>query len=194
MPHKMNARSCERIGALRVVLGGHLTMVNSLAGGQWNEGDVSCSVVRRVALPDAFFALDGLFETTLTVLAEFGAFPAVIEREVAQYLPFLATTKILVRAVQAGAGREAAHEAIQRHAVDVALALRTEGSAENDLLDRLAADDRLPFDRAQLTEVLGDPIEFVGAAPAQVDRFVRAVAEVVDRYPEAARYVPMEVL
>ena len=77
-------------------------MVGELAGDQWNEGDVSCSVVRRVALPDAFFAADGLFQTLLTVLDEFGAYPAVIARELDRYLPFLATTKILVAATRRG--------------------------------------------------------------------------------------------
>ena len=98
----MNTRSCERVNGLAVVLRGYLSMVGELAGDQWNEGDVSCSVVRRVALPDAFFAVDGLFETFLTVLDEFGAFPAVIERELDRYLPFLATTKVLMAAVRAG--------------------------------------------------------------------------------------------
>ena len=96
MPHKMNTRSCERINGLTNVLRGHLTMVAALAGDQWNEGDVSCSVVRRVALPDAFFAVDGVFQTFFHVLADFGAYPAVIERELQRYLPFLATTKVLV--------------------------------------------------------------------------------------------------
>jgi adenylosuccinate lyase len=89
MPHKMNTRSCERVNGLAVVLRGNLTMLGELAGDQWNEGDVSDSVVRRVALPDAFFAADGLFETFLTVLDEFGAFPAVVARELDRYLPFL---------------------------------------------------------------------------------------------------------
>ena len=124
MPHKMNSRSCERVCGFAVILGGHLTMVSALSGGQWNEGDVSDSVVRRVALPDAFFAIDGLFETFLTVLDEFGAFPAVIERENHRYLPFLATTKVLMAAVRAGVGREVAHEAIKETAVGVALAMR----------------------------------------------------------------------
>ena len=61
-------------------------MVAELAGAQWNEGDVFCSVVRRVALPDAFFAVDGQIETFLTVLEEFGAYPAVIQRELDRYL------------------------------------------------------------------------------------------------------------
>ena len=142
MPHKMNTRSCERVNGLAVVLRGHLSMVSELAGDQWNEGDVSCSVVRRVALPDAFFAADGLFQTFLTVLDEFGAFPAVIQRELDRYLPFLATTKVLIAAVRTGVGREAAHEAIKEHAVAVALEMR-QGRTDNDLFDRLAADPRL---------------------------------------------------
>ena len=113
MPHKMNSRSCERVNGLTVILRGYASMAAELAGDQWNEGDVSCSVVRRVALPDAFFAIDGLFETFLTVLDEFGAFPAVIEAELRRYLPFLATTKILMAAVRAGVGRETAHEVIK---------------------------------------------------------------------------------
>ena len=124
MPHKMNTRSCERVNGLAVVTRGYLSMVGELAGDQWNEGDVSCSVVRRVALPDAFFAVDGLFQTFLTVLDEFGAFPAVIQRELDRYLPFLATTKVLMAAVRNGVGREAAHEAIKEAAVGVALDMR----------------------------------------------------------------------
>ena len=88
MPHKMNTRSCERVNGLAVVLRGQATMVGELSGDQWNEGDVACSVVRRVALPDAFYAIDGLLETMLTVLDEFGAFPKVIAAELERYLPF----------------------------------------------------------------------------------------------------------
>ena len=145
MPHKMNARSCERVCGLAVVLRGYASMAGELAGAQWNEGDVFCSVVRRVALPDAFYAIDGLFETFLTVLDDFGAYPAVIDRELERYLPFLATTKVLIAAVRAGVGRETAHEVIKEHAVAVALAMREKGQLENDLLDRLAADERLPL-------------------------------------------------
>ena len=127
MPHKMNTRSCERVNGLQVVLRGYACMAAELAGAQWNEGDVFCSVVRRVALPDAFFALDGQTETFLTVLDEFGAYPAVIQRELDRYLPFLATTRILIAAVRAGVGRETAHEVIKEHAVAVALAMREKG-------------------------------------------------------------------
>ena len=131
MPHKMNTRSCERVNGLAVVVRGYVSMVGELAGDQWLEGDVSDSVVRRVALPDAFFALDGQFETFLSVLADFGVFPAVIEAELRRYLPFLVTTKVLVAAVRHGRGREAAHEVIKEHAVTVALAMRERGSARH---------------------------------------------------------------
>ena len=194
MPHKMNARSCERVGGLLAILRGHLTMVGSLTGDQWNEGDVSCSVVRRVVLPDAFFAVDGLFETFLTVLADFGAHPAVIERELDRYLPFLATTKVLMAAIRNGVGREQAHEVIKEHAVAAALRLREQGAQDNDLLDRLAADARLGIDRDELERVLAAPLDFVGAAPQQVERFVTTVAELVAADPDAARYRPDDIL
>jgi adenylosuccinate lyase len=194
MPHKMNARSCERINGLGVVLNGYLTMVSGLSGSQWNEGDVSCSVVRRVALPDAFLAADGLFETLLTVLDEFGAYPAVVDRELERYLPFLATTKVLVAAVRAGVGRETAHETIKEHAVAVALAQREQALAGNDLVDRLAADARLGLSAAELEGLLADPLSFVGRAPAQVSEFVARVDEVVRRHPDAAAYRPGAIL
>jgi adenylosuccinate lyase len=193
MPHKMNTRSCERVNGLAVVLRGHLSMVSELAGDQWNEGDVSCSVVRRVALPDAFFATDGLFQTFLTVLDEFGAFPAVVQRELDRYLPFLATTKVLMAAVRNGVGREAAHEAIKQAAVGVALDMR-QGQAENDVFARLAADQRLGLTEQQLAGLVADPITFTGAAVDQVQAVVRQVEEVTRRLPEAAAYVPGEIL
>ncbi|MCB9417254.1 MAG: adenylosuccinate lyase [Mycolicibacterium sp.] len=193
MPHKMNTRSCERVNGLQVVLRGYAAMAAELAGAQWNEGDVFCSVVRRVALPDAFFAVDGQIETFLTVLEEFGAYPAVIQRELDRYLPFLATTKVLIAAVRAGMGREAAHEVIKEHAVAVALAMRERG-AEPDLLDRLAADPRLPLDRSALDEALADKAAFIGSAGEQVDQVVAAVNELVSAYPDAAKYTPGAIL
>ncbi len=166
MPHKMNSRSCERINGLKVILSGHLAMAAGLAGDQWNEGDVSCSVVRRVMLPGAFLAVDGMFETFLHVLDELGFYPAVIARELERNLPFLATTRVLMAAVKAGVGRETAHEAIKEHAVAVALDMRERGRVDNDLLARLAADPRLPLDRAALDAIVAEPVSFVGAAPA----------------------------
>ncbi|MGH9216637.1 MAG: lyase family protein, partial [Acidimicrobiales bacterium] len=193
MPHKMNTRSCERVTGLAVVVRGYLSMVSELAGGQWNEGDVSDSVVRRVALPGSFLATDGLFETFVSVLDGFGAFPAVIERELERYLPFLATTKVLMAAVRAGVGRERAHEAIQEHAVAVAQAMR-EGAGDNDLAERLASDARLGLDRGAIDVVLADRSGFVGTAVHQVDAFCHQVEAIVADHPEAARYRPEPIL
>ncbi len=193
MPHKMNTRSCERVNGLAVVLRGYLSMVGELAGDQWNEGDVSCSVVRRVALPDAFFAADGLFQTFLTVLDEFGAFPAVIQRELDRYLPFLATTKVLMAAVRNGVGREAAHEAIKEAAVGTALAMRA-GQADNDVFAKLAADERLGLTRDQIEALVADPIEFTGAAVAQTRAVVARVEALAAAHPAAASYSPGAIL
>ena len=194
MPHKMNARSSERVGGFQAILRGHVTMVGSLAGDQWNEGDVSCSVVRRVAIPDAFLAIDGMFETFLTILDEFGAFPAVIDRELERYLPFLSTTKLLMAAVKTGAGREEAHEAIKEHAVAVALDMREQGRSDNDLLSRLAADDRFPVDPSELDSAISNPLSLAGLAAEQVAAIERRVAALVEANPEAASYRPEDIL
>jgi len=193
MPHKMNARSCERVNGFVSILRGHLTMVSGMVGNQWNEGDVSCSVVRRVALPDAFLAIDGLFETFLSVLEGFGAFPAVADRELAQYLPFVATTRVLMAAVKAGAGRETAHEVIKEHAVATALDMRKASADLTPLVDRLASDDRLPLGAEELEALLGDPLALAGRAPDQVEAVVRRISAVCDRYPEAATYVQSDI-
>ncbi len=194
MPHKMNPRSAERINGLMVLLRGYAGMAGELAGAQWNEGDVSDSVVRRVALPDGFFAADGLIETTLTVLDEFGAYPAVIARELDRYLPFLATTAVLTAAVRAGVGRETAHEVIREHAVAVALAMREKGQTENDLLARLVADERLGLPAGALDGLLADPLAFTGVADEQVAGVSARVAEIVQRFPHAAAYQPAPVV
>lgn len=194
MPHKMNARSCERVSGFTAILGGHLAMVGALLGDQWNEGDVSCSVVRRVALPDAFFAIDGLSQTFFAILSEFGAYPAVIERELNRYLPFLATTKVLMTCVRAGMGRELAHEVIKEHAVAVALRMRERGNADNDLIERLGSDPRIPATTEQLKAALANPVEFVGLAQDQVQTFAAQVQAITARYPDALTYVPAPIL
>jgi adenylosuccinate lyase len=194
MPHKMNTRSCERVNGLAVIIRGYVSMIGELAGDQWNEGDVSCSVVRRVALPDAFFAVDGLFETFLSVLEGFGAFPAVINAELQRYLPFLATTKVLITAVRHGVGRETAHEAIKEHSVAVALQMRETGRVDNDLLDRLAADPRLGITRAELDAAIADPIELAGTADQQVATLAAEIEKLAAAHPDAANYRPGPVL
>ena len=150
-------------------------------------------MVRRVALPDAFFAIDGQLETMLTVLDEFGAFTAMIGRELDRYLPFLATTRILMASVRAGVGRETAHEVIKENAVAMALDMRERG-AEQNLVERLAQDERLPLTQADLEAALADRHAFIGAAESQVDRVLARIQQVVDAHPEAAQYRPGDIL
>lgn len=190
MPHKMNARSCERVNGFHVILKGFLMMISGLAGDQWNEGDVSCSVVRRVVMPDSFYAADGLFETFLTVLNQMGVYEAVVAAELRRYLPFLMTTTILMEAVKRGIGRETAHEVIKEHAVAVSNDLRAGKIMENNLLDRLAEDGRLGIDRADLQRIFDSNSSATGMADAQVEAFRSMVKEVTDRFPDGAGYQP----
>lgn len=194
MPHKMNSRSCERINGFQTILRGHLTMVSSLAGDQWNEGDVSCSVVRRVVLPDAFFTIDGLLETFNTVLRQMEVNDRAIERENARYLPFLLTTSVLMRAVRGGVGRETAHEAIKEHALATVRDLREGKVMSNDLMDRLAADPRLGLKREELASLEKNMAAETGMAATQVDRFIAAVEPWKARFPNALSYRPADIL
>jgi adenylosuccinate lyase len=194
MPHKMNTRSSERINGFQAVLGGFLEMTARLAGDQWNEGDVSCSVVRRVALPGAFFALDGALETFLTVLAEMEVFESSIAADLRRHLPFLATTTLLMEGVKRGGGREALHEVLRKHSVAVARGLRDGSLSENELPRRLGEDAAFPLNEAEIKALLGDPSRFLGAAPAQVDAFARRVAPLRQRFPDAEGYRPEPIL
>ena len=193
MPHKINARNCERICGFATILTGYVTMTAGLTGHQWNEGDVSCSVVRRVALPDAFFALDGQLETFLTVLRQMEVFPAAILAENERNLPFLATTTILMEAVKNGAGRETAHGAIKEHALAAAKAMRS-GDGKSGLLERIAADRRIGLGKKALQAILAENARFVGAAPHQVDAFVAEVKPLGKRFKGAAEYQPGRLL
>ena len=194
MPHKMNSRSCERVNGFAAILKGHLTMAAELAGDQWNEGDVSCSVVRRVFLPDSFFAIDGLIDTFLTILNQMEVYPAVIDQENQRYGPFLATTTVLMEAVKAGAGREEAHEAIKEHAVQTVRDLRTGKITKNDLVARLSSDGRLGLSEAALAEMMGRAQAMTGLAATQVENFCATVREDAQNFPDAANYTPGAIL
>ncbi len=194
MPHKMNSRSCERVNGFHVILKGYLAMAAGLAGDQWNEGDVSCSVVRRVMLPDTFFATDGMFETFLTILGQMDAYEAVIAAETTHYLPFLMTTTILMEAVKAGVGRETAHKAIKEHALATVNDLRTGKIDHNDLMDRLSQDSRLGLTRDTLCAILARGDSESGAAKAQVAAFAESVRKLERAHPAAAAYTPGTIL
>jgi adenylosuccinate lyase len=193
MPHKMNTRSCERINGFHTVLKGHLTMAADLSGAQWNEGDVSCSVVRRVVLPDAFFALDGQYETAFAVVRDFGAFPGVISAELDRYLPFLATTRLLMHAVRQEVGREEAHELIREHAVAAALGLREGKGDGSALIEALGADSRFPGNTAELHAIAAQATTALGTIDRQIESFCNQVDEVA-KSSSAPDYAGAEIL
>ena len=167
MPHKMNSRSSERINGMMVLLRGYNTMTADLAGDQWNEGDVSCSVVRRVVIPDSFYVLDGLLHTFMTILQEFGAFDERIEAELNEYLPLLATTKILMECVKAGMGREEAHKLIKK--------LSTTSS---NFFEALAKEKEFPLSLDQLNGLVKDPADFAGMAVEQSESVANKIKSV----------------
>jgi adenylosuccinate lyase len=169
MPHKMNARSSERINGMMVLLRGYTTMAADLAGDQWNEGDVSCSVVRRVVIPDAFYTIDGLLHTFMTILNEFGIYEENINKELAEQLPFLATSQILTELVKKGMGREIAHELIKKHA--------TTTTASN-FFNALASEKDFPISINELNHLIKDPAAFAGSALAQAQEVADEIKQI----------------
>ena len=169
MPHKMNARSSERINGMMVLLRGYTTLAADLAGDQWNEGDVSCSVVRRVVIPDAFYTIDGLLHTFMTVLTEFGIYEENINKELSEQLPFLATSQILTELVKKGVGREIGHELIKKHA--------TTTTASN-FFNALASEKDFPLSINQLNNLIKDPASFAGSALEQSQEVADEIKQV----------------
>ena len=197
MPHKMNTRSTERICAFSELLKMYADGGSRLSGDQWEEGDVSCSAVRRVLIPDAFYVSDGLLETTLTVLNQMGAYPAVISKEVDRYFPFLATTEVLGLAVQSAIGREHAHSLIKKHAIAEALKMREEGSDENKLMDRLSMEPEFKeagITREKLMELLKDKSLYLGNAGAQIKSVQKKAQPLLVKFAKDAGYEPGDIL
>ena len=191
MPHKMNTRSCERVNGFAAILKGYATMIGEISGGQWNEGDVSDSVVRRVAISDAFYAIDGLIETTLTIVKEFGVFPAMIEQEIKTHLPFLATSKILIAAVKNGMGREDAHQAIKEISLKVTRDIRN--GLSSDLLETIAQDSRIPLRLSDLKDLISAPLEFAGLARQQCETLVAKISNLTNNHPKAVLYIETSI-
>ena len=183
MPGKRNARNSERICGLSVVVQGYADMVSSLVGDQWNEGDVSCSVVRRVALPGAFFAIDGQLETALIVLQELTVFDDAIAAELTANLPALTATRVLMAAVAGGAGREEAHRIIAEHV-----------PKEDDFFSAVAGDERLPISSANVAQIESQLLALTGAAALQARSFAARTRELADQFPAVFRYQPESIL
>jgi adenylosuccinate lyase len=171
MPHKMNSRSSERINGMMVLLRGYNTMAADLAGDQWNEGDVSCSVVRRVVIPDSFYVLDGLLHTFMTILQEFGAFEEEIRAEIDEQLPLLATTKLLMECVKAGMGREAAHQIIKKHSTS---------TSPGELFNAIASEKEFPLSLELMNKLIQNPSDFAGLSVEQTNKVKDMIKSQID--------------
>jgi len=194
MPHKMNSRSSERINGFQNILAGYVTMTSNISGNQWNEGDVACSVVRRVALPDSFYAIDGMIETFLTIIKQMEVFEPVIEKENKHYFPFLSSTTFLMEAVKKGIPREQAHEVIKEHAVATVRDMRNGKIIKNDLLERLANDGRLDLSLDELQNIMSKADQLIGNAKEQIKMFVEQVDVYKEKFPNAKNYKPETIL
>jgi adenylosuccinate lyase len=194
MPHKMNSRSSERINGFQNILSGYVTMTSNISGSQWNEGDVSCSVVRRVALPDSFYAIDGMLETFLTIIEQMEVFEPVIEKENKHYFPFLSSTTFLMEAVKKGTPREQAHEVIKEHAVATVRDMRNGVIKENNLLERLANDERLGLSLEELKSIMEKAEHLIGDAKNQISTFVVQIDKLKNKFPNADKYRPGAIL
>ena len=196
MPHKMNTRSSERDCGFANLLKMYTAGASYLAGDQWEEGDVSCSVIRRVIIPDSFYTIDGLCETTMTVLNEMGVYPAVVKAELEKYLPFLATTQVMTMATKAGMGREEAHKAIKTCMISAARGIR-ERAEQPDIASRLAEQDafkKYNIHRDQIAAALLDTKIMLGNARPQAISVMKDAQELISRYPKATIYEPREIL
>jgi adenylosuccinate lyase len=171
MAYKRNPMRCERACALARFL-----MVSPLHGSfttavQWFERTLDDSAIRRLSLPEAFLACDGILNLYLSIMENPAVYPKVIEKHLKAELPFMATENILMACVKRGGDRQELHEVIRTHAQAAAARVKHDG-AENDLLERLAADPVIGMTRAEIDEIL-DLRLFVGRAPQQVDEFLR---------------------
>jgi len=185
MPYKRNPMRSERICALSRHV---ITLAQDpavTAATQWLERSLDDSANRRVSIPDAYLALDGILVLVENVARGLIVNREVVRRNLAVHLPFMATEGVLMRAVARGGDRQTLHERIRRHAM--AAAERMKDGEDADLLDRIAGDDAFGLDRSELEE-LTDPVRYVGRAPEQVDRFLEEwVQPAVERYLSDAR-------
>ncbi len=181
MPHKMNPRSSERINGLTKILRGFLTMVSETSGDQWNEGDVSCSVVRRVALPGAFFAIDGVVQTLASVVNGLVVNEEKMTAEVDSELAFLVSSKLMLDAVTKGLGREDAHKIVKGHAVS-ALQSNEPGSGVR-FIKELAKDPSFPMNESEISAIVQREKTLISEALKQVKRVDARVKNLAKKNP-----------
>jgi len=189
MPHKINARLSERVNGLTAVLKGNAVMIQELVGNQWNEGDVSCSVVRRVALSDAFYAVDAILDTTIRIIRELEVQIELIAREVNEYLPFLVTTKLLSQAVQNGMGREDAHALLKKLSISAKENLKKHG--RNNLFDLVSSEAALGM-TTEFLDSVQQTTSLTLNAIHQARKVIEKAQKVSEKIPDSLLYTPVD--
>jgi adenylosuccinate lyase len=180
MAYKRNPMRAERMCSLARFLLSLPAAASQTAATQWLERTLDDSAIRRLVVPQAFLAADALLHLYLNVVPGLVVHPAVIARNAAAEIPFMATENLLGAAVQAGGDRQYLHERIRTHALAASARIK-EGAADNDLISRLAADPAFP--RIDFATVL-EPAQYVGRAPEQVRDFIATEVEPIrNRYP-----------
>ncbi len=173
MAYKRNPMRSERISSLARFVASLEPNASQTHAVQYFERTLDDSANRRLVLPECFLATDAILLLMENVASGLQVHRARIRQRVMAELPFMATEKLIVRAVAAGGDRQEAHELIRQHSIATATAMKDEGR-ENDLLEKLAADPRFPVGLEDLRAV-ADPMQFVGRAPEQVDDFLAEV-------------------
>lgn len=183
MAYKRNPMRCERMTALARFV---ITTAQSpafTAATQWFERTLDDSANKRLTIPESFLAIDAILLIFQNVVSGLVVYPKMIERHIAAELPFMMTENILMEAVQRGGDRQELHEAIRVHSLEAGKKVKLEGG-ENDLLDRIAADERFALDRQALAD-LADAKLYIGRSEEQVHEFLAAeVAPILARYQD----------
>jgi adenylosuccinate lyase len=157
-------------------------MIADLSGSQWNEGDVSCSATRRVALPDAFFATDAILETAIYLLDQLEFNEKVIREEINRTIPDLCSSSILMFAVKQGVGRESAHKAIKEHA-----AISKSGA---DFFELVINDSTLALRKADIDKLKGDLEPLAGDASVQAREVASSIKYRLSKNVDLANFRP----
>ncbi|MEE1116526.1 MAG: adenylosuccinate lyase [Clostridia bacterium] len=175
MPYKRNPMRCERMGALCRYVISDSTNTAITASTQWMERTLDDSANRRIALAEAFLAIDAVLNIYINVTNGLVVYPKVIESRVMSELPFMASENIMMEAVKRGGDRQTLHEIIRRHSMEAGKRVKEQG-LDNDLIDRLCADDAFGVSREEI-ECHLRPSEYIGRCPEQVENFVRDVID-----------------
>jgi adenylosuccinate lyase len=168
MPYKRNPMKCERICSLARYVMNVAENPKYTAAIQWFERTLDDSANRRLCIPEAFLAVDGILHLLVTTIKGIQVHTRCIAKHVAQELPFLAIEYILMKAVRKGADRQEIHEKIRAHCMQTYLAMETSDS--NDLFQRIINDPAIPLDQADLENITAE--RFIGRAPQQVETFI----------------------